>query len=665
MPSNNALVLEVFKQDSQLLMCLTRQDDQVPTLKHYGRLAVSSSEIEKLCHEAMFAVDKTGESLKKSGRMLWDHLLTKQVKEGLLAYSARSLTLSLDEELIHVPWELFYDGHEFLCLRYSMGRLVRTKTQATRVQYRSFSSIHKMLILANPTNDLKDAYREGLNIRNQFDRRRDSVKIDFKSTHIDKLYVKKSLKDYEIVHFAGHAEFDSSNPKHTGWVLNDGRFTPADILSLGENVSMPSLVFSNACYSAQSSGSRDFHEKNYSLASAFLLSGVRHYIGAIRRVEDLQSESFAREFYANLLCGKTVGESMRLSRLKLTKESGAAALSWSSYLLYGDPDFILFKERHKSKTAKAVIGVSFYKKWLMIFAVCGLLAAAWALFNRWMPTVNPRAYALFLQAQELFVNGNNAAVIALSADIISSDPKLLATYLQLAETYTRLGQLDNALKTYFDYALMSEKRRDAKSLAAAYTGIGWTYFLRNEYPLASDFYNKAIKLARESNDLLNQAIALRKLAVLDNEQGNYDLALGYLLKSSEINRERQSAHEHRYNLACDYFDIALVFSNKNDLAAAKEFYAKSRAIFEKLQLKKELSDYYFNLGEIYQGQKEYQKALEYFHKGLKIDIAQANKLNLVSDYEMFADLYREMGDSAKSGEYSRLSEESGRLEKQP
>ena len=29
MPSSNALVLEVFKQDSQLLMCLTRQDDQV------------------------------------------------------------------------------------------------------------------------------------------------------------------------------------------------------------------------------------------------------------------------------------------------------------------------------------------------------------------------------------------------------------------------------------------------------------------------------------------------------------------------------------------------------------------------------------------------------------------------------------------------------------
>ncbi|MCX5705418.1 MAG: CHAT domain-containing protein [Candidatus Omnitrophica bacterium] len=663
MSLSNALVLEVLKQDSQLLMSLTQQEERASTLKHYSRLSVSTSEIEKLCREAMSAVDKTEESLKKSGRMLWDHLLTRQVKEDLLTTSARSLTLSLDEELIHVPWELFYDGRDFLCLRYNTGRLVRTKTQAARVQYRSCASTHKMLILANPTNDLKDAYQEGLSLKNQFDHKRNSISIDFKSTHIDKLYVKKSLKEYEIVHFAGHAEFDSDNPRHTGWILSDGKFTPADILSIGESVSMPSLVFSNACYSALSGATHDFQEKNYSLASAFLFSGVRHYIGAIRRIEDPQSESFARNFYAHLLSGKAVGESMRLSRLKLAKERPATGLSWASYILYGDPDFILLKDNHRPKTARAVIRPSAYKKWLVPFVMLFLLAAAWPLINRWLPTVNPRAYALFMQAQELFVNGNNAAVISLSTDIISSDPKFLATYPQLAETYTRLGQLDNALKTYFDYALMSEKRRNAKSLAAAYTGIGWTYFLRKEYPLAFDFYNKAIKLAREGNDLLNEAIALRKLAVLDNEQGNYDLALGYLLKSSEINRERLSNPEHRYNLACDYFDIALVFSNKNDFAAAKEFYAKSRVIFEKLQLKKELSDYYFNLGEIYQGQKEYQKALDYFDKGLKIDLAQANMLNLVSDYEMFADLYREMGDNAKSKEYSRLSEESGRLEK--
>lgn len=657
MPSGNALVLEVLKRDSQLFMSLTRQDDRTSTLKHYSRISVSASEMEKLCRQAMSAVDRADGSLKRSGRMLWDHLLTRQVKEGLLTTPARSLTFSLDEELIHVPWELFYDGREFLCLRYSTGRLVRTKAQDARVRYRSCVSIHKMLILANPTNDLKDAYREGLNIKNQFDRKRDSVSIDFKSTHIDRLFVKKSLKEYGIVHFAGHAESD-------GWVLSDGRFTPADVLSMGESVLMPGLVFSNACHSALSVATDDLQEKNYSLASAFLFSGVRHYIGAIRRIEDPQSESFARDFYAHLLSGKAVGESMRLSRLKLANERGTASLSWASYLLYGDPDFVLLQDDHGPKTARAdAIRPSVRKKWLAPFLMIFALAAAWPLVNRWLPTVNPRAYALFLQVQELFIKGNNAAVIALSADIISSDPKFLAAYPQLAETYTRLGQLDGALKAYFDYALMSEKRGDVRSLSAAYTGIGWTYFLLNDFQKAGDFYNKAIKLSRERNDKLNEAIALRKLAVLENEEEKYDLALGYLLKSSEINRERLSDPEHRYNLACDYFDIALVFSNNNDLISAKEFYAKSRVIFERLRLSKELSDYYFNLGEIYQIQKEYLKALEHFQKGLKIDIAQGNKLNLVSDYEMFADLYREMGNSAKSKEYSRLAEKSGRLEK--
>ena len=666
----NTLVLEIFRQDNALGMSLSKQEELASTLKHYSKILLSSAEIERLCQEVAFVLNKAGsgksratdfsKGLKKAGQLLWDHLLTRQVKEGLHETKIQSLTLSLDEELIHVPWELLYDGSEFLCLRFNLGRLVRTKEPPAVTRYRNSHSTLKMLILANPTNDLRDAYAEGLNIKNQFDRKRNCVHIDFKSTYVDKLYVKKNISGYEIVHFAGHGEFDLDNPRNTGWVLSDGRFTPHDILSLGDNISMPSLVFSNACNSARPDDNLTMgscRERNYSLASAFLFSGVRHYIGAIRRIEDPLSEDFAKEFYGYLISGRPVGECVRLSRQKLIKDNGLSQLTWASYLLYGDPNFSLFGAKIKpGKGEDKGKPISLQRSLIYLSIILFCLASGAALFSH-LPTLNPGAYASFLKAQDLFSKGSNEAVISLSCQAISSDPFLLATYPQLAETYLRLGELDKALKCYFDYAISSEKKRHKRDLSQAYIGIGWVYYLQRDYVKSAEFYNKAISLARENKDRLNEAIALRKLAVWHIDKEEYDLALEYLMKSSEINRERQALPAHRYNLACDYFDIGLVFTDKNDYPAAREFYDKSRLIFEKLKLKDELSDYYFSLGEIYMFEKQYQKAIELYDLGLKIDLAHNNKLSLAADYNMLGELYMEMDNSVKAETYFRQSKD--------
>jgi tetratricopeptide (TPR) repeat protein len=159
---------------------------------------------------------------------------------------------------------------------------------------------------------------------------------------------------------------------------------------------------------------------------------------------------------------------------------------------------------------------------------------------------------------------------------------------------------------------------------------------------------------------LNEAAAMRKLAVWHIDKKEYDLALELLTRSSEINRERQYLYEHRYNLACDYFDIGLIFSDKDDLKSAEEFYRKSRAIFEKLKIKQGMSDYYFNMGELALFEKQYQKAKDYYLAGLKIDEAQGNKMNLVSDYNMVGELYFEMDRIPEARHYFEQSVEASK-----
>ena len=658
MPGAKTLVLEVIKRQDHLSMSIFEGGEIAATLKHFSEHPVSFPEINSVCREISSAFEKAGrgqaenlnQSLKNNGQFLWDQLLARSVKERLKSTHADDLILSIDEELINIPWEILHDSREFLCLKFNLGRLILTKDKFSASRYRSVANnALKMLILANPTGDLKSAYSEGRHIKNQFDRKVSRVRIDFKSTSIDRLYVKKNLREYDIIHFAGHCEHDPINPDGAGWLLSDGKFTPADIFSLSESASLPNLIFSNACHSAQAEEKDAFQEKNYSLACAFLFSGVRHYIGALHKIEDQASLIFAREFYSRLIEGNSVGESLRRARLKLIEVCGGEKIFWANYLLYGDPNFSLFKASPRKENFK--INFTILKK----LAAIGLPAVVLVFFLTFLflrlPTKDPKVYLSFMKVKEMFLAGKNEQVISSTMEILKRDPAYLAAYQLLSDTYQRLGDREKALKYSFEYALQAEKKKDAHNLASAYIDIGWIYQARGEPKKAYEFYDKALSLAKKNRDRLNEALALRKTAVWHIDKDEYDVALALLTKSAEINRKMQHRKDYLYNLACDYFDIGLVFENKDDYQAAKEFYNKSAEIFSSLRLKSELSDYYFNLGEIYLFEKQYQAALASYQKGVEIDKQQNNLASLAVGYDMMGELMFEMGNSERAKGY--------------
>jgi len=676
MQLTQALNLEVFKQESSLKMGLFSENEPPATLKHYNQVPVSFEEINCLCQELISILNRAARigaaqqehqpqddlsaaeaaSARKIGRLLWDHLLSRPIKEKLKNSLSAQLTLSLDEELIHIPWELIFDGSDFLSLKFSMGRLVRSRGDSAIPRYRNLSDEVRMLILANPTGDLDSAYSEGLNIKNQFAHKREKVYIDFKSTSIDKAYVKKNICDYDIVHFAGHCEFDKKDSRRCGWMFNDGVFSVEEILKMGLSSDLPALIFSNACHSAQLSPgliNSGYQEANFNMAGAFLLAGVRHYIGSIRKIEDTVSQEFGHKFYTQLLSGLSVGESLRLAKLKLIKEHGLAGLHWASHLLYGDPGFVFFKTRAKKQNTRllgAGLKKAAFSAGILVFIIIlGLLVAFW------LPKFNPGKVYLFLSSQAQYRKGNNQAAVNLGVQALNKDRAFLDPYPVIANAYWRMGEKEKALKYYFDYVLRSEKLNNKKHLADSFIRLGWFYQLAGQYGQARQFYEKALDLSRKLKDRVNEAAALRKLAVWHIDNKDFEAALELLTKSVAINLAGGNNFEQRRNLASDYFDIGLVFANKDDYAGAKEFYEKSRKIFEQLKLENELSDCFFNLGEICLFQKEYQKAMDYYSRGLKIDLAQNNKVNLASDYNMIGELYLEMDDLAEAESHFRHS----------
>jgi tetratricopeptide (TPR) repeat protein len=520
-----------------------------------------------------------------------------------------------------------------------------------------------MLILSDPTADLQSAYKEGLAIRNTLDSRRHQLSIDFKSTKIDTLYVKKNLGDYDIVHYAGHCEYDKQDPENSGWILSDARLTCRDIMTMGESFSMPSLMFSNSCQSALASEPvlcPDYQEKTYGIASSFLFSGVRHYIGATQRIEDPVSLVYAKEFYKILRRGRSIGESVRVSRMRLVREYGLNALYWASYLLYGDPGFVLFRKPGSSAGA-AQIEMPFvswarrYRKALITAGCCIAGIAIAAGLYMWLPSVNPNNYFILHTARRDLAAGRNEKAAAIVERLLAKSKRMIAAYPVMAEANTRMGKRDLALQNYFDYAVAADRAGDYRAIANAYSMIGWLYQQQGHYTKAFDFYQKSLEQSRKNQDRLNEAIAMRKLAVWYMDKEDNDKALELLTRSSEINRERVSNPDHRYNLACDYFDLGLLFENKDDLATAKEFYLKSQRLFERMKKRFEQSDYYFNLGEISVMEKEFVKALDYYSKGLMIDQAQNNLPSISQDYTMMGELYMDMDNLDRAEEYFNKS----------
>jgi len=274
--------------------------------------------------------------LKKSGQILFDLLIPAQAKDKLAATTATVLTLHLEDTLIHLPWELLYDGREFLCRRFAMGRIASTRQAPTARSFRVLQAPLRVLIIADPRRDLPACYREGLDLKKFLDRQRDIIQVDFKSHPVDIAFVKANIRDYDIVHYAGHAYYDAANPSESGWLLSDGTLKASEITALGGFQPMPALLFCNACQSGRSDPWKN-HDEIFGLANAFLLAGVQHYVGTFWEIVDEPGLGFAKYFYESIAKGEAVGTALRSARRAAADASGSQNLSWANYMLYGEP----------------------------------------------------------------------------------------------------------------------------------------------------------------------------------------------------------------------------------------------------------------------------------------------------------------------------------------
>ncbi|GBC59347.1 hypothetical protein DENIS_0286 [Desulfonema ishimotonii] len=362
------LYLEADRDDDRLKIGLYTTE---AVIWRYETLTLPIREIEERCRRVVeefnAASRKNGHrvssfrKLESEGGKLAKELLPKGLREKLAASNADYLILKIDDRLVHMPWELIYLDDRFLCQQFCMGRIVKTRQRISEADRRSLGRPLGMWIVADPRGDLASAGDEGEALYCQME----ALNKEAGATVVNPVQdadlgvedIAEQIREYDLVHFAGHVEYDREHPAQSGWKLADGNFTANHIDKLadgpGASALMPALIFANACQSARTE-EWDYTEagdSSFGLSNAFLRAGVRHYIGTFWEIRDASGSDFAKAFYDRLRSGKTVGEAVRESRCHLTRKS--QDIAWMSYVLYGDPSVSYFSSKNIVSSSSA------------------------------------------------------------------------------------------------------------------------------------------------------------------------------------------------------------------------------------------------------------------------------------------------------------------------
>jgi CHAT domain-containing protein len=154
---------------------------------------------------------------------------------------------------------------------------------------------------------------------------------------VDKMELIKILvrKKYDVVHYTGHANFDSEQPEKSALkLLSNGDLTFDEIRRLRFPQESRPIVFINACSSSKTTL---FGDKTVSLSKAFIEAGALAYIGTMWPIKDTIAAKFASKFYTDLK-KLTIGESLRSARHDIMIHTGSTnkSVTWLPYALYGD-----------------------------------------------------------------------------------------------------------------------------------------------------------------------------------------------------------------------------------------------------------------------------------------------------------------------------------------
>lgn len=321
-------------------------------IKAMDGYSVKSSKMRQCGTKQLSSINKVAKNrLIKYGASLFSaisQVKSKSLKSfsDLFGDESNSVILNLDKITRRYPWELAFDGQEFLCTKYSVGRASVIKPEVPPERLSGSEPLNNKALVVGLNYDwpeskydeLRTPESEALQVSKRL-QKLGYKPILLRGADATVKEVSKVLSDeLAIFHYTGHGNCYSNQPvgRKGRICLFDGELKEDELrLCFNKAKGAPYLSFLNACKTA-----KEIYDNP--MIDTFLDFGCEHVVGNLWSVYDEPSRNMAVRFYDYLVEGETIGWSLTRSRWQYSQSrKGIENATWPALVLYGSPNNIL------------------------------------------------------------------------------------------------------------------------------------------------------------------------------------------------------------------------------------------------------------------------------------------------------------------------------------
>jgi tetratricopeptide (TPR) repeat protein len=222
------------------------------------------------------------------------------------------------------------------------------------------------------------------------------------------------------------------------------------------------------------------------------------------------------------------------------------------------------------------------------------------------------------------------------------------------EVYLNLGVVAKeqqdyaAAREYYQKALaIFVQYNDVYGQGEVYLDLGVVAKEQQDYAAAREYYQKALAIFVQYKDVHRQAQVYQNLGLVAAEQQYYAAAREYYQKALAIYVQYKDVHRQ----AQVYQNLGIVAREQQDYAAAREYYQKALAIFVQYEDVHKQGLVYGNLGVAAAEQQDYAAAREYYQKAVAIYVQYKDVYRQAQVYQNLGIVAREQQDYAAAREY--------------
>lgn len=251
----------------------------------------------------------------------------------------------------------------------------------------------------------------------------------------------------------------------------------------------------------------------------------------------------------------------------------------------------------------------------------------------------------------LSATSNDDSVLAeVNRAIIFFDSINLPSYKHYAQTlqgtiFCNKGDYINAIRVFTQ--LLKAYKGNTKNEARILNRMGATYRQRGDYPVALDYYFKALKLYSRLNSEIDKADVCNNIGIVYLYQKDYEKALKYY----KVALETYNTHEYNEGRGTAYLNIGEVYAKMGELDTAKDYYIKA-LVFAKSENDMEgIGTIYNEIAYINIVQNNLHEATYYLRQANDIFTRLNNSIRIAECNINYGDLYMRTNDYQKAQQH--------------